>query len=210
MNKLNWLNILWESLKSFGPAFIAWGLAVWTSKKNSGTEREKIMDQLEKTKENNIEAQNKSYKLQFCLSELEKKDRLYEELISDINIVIQSVYRFRTPNLNEENFAVITSANDALEQLHIVMFNTGGLMSLVKATKSDMKEYQSIMNSLQENGTEVERILHFLATGIRKRISTKEFDANYDQQKLVQFENDLIKMQQFIMKIIMELFSEMD
>ncbi|MBD7894565.1 hypothetical protein H9564_02310 [Limosilactobacillus sp. Sa3CUN2] len=202
--------MLWEGLKAFGPAFIAWGLAVLTAKKNANSEREKILEQLEKTKENNIEAQNKSYKLQFCLSELEKKDRLYEELISDINIVIESVYRFRTPSLNEENIMVITSANSALEQLHTVMFNAGTLMSLVKATKSDLKEYQSIMNSLQENGTEVERTLHFLITGINQPISSEKFDANYNQQVLIQFEKDLIGIQQFIMKIIMNLFREMD
>lgn len=210
MNKLNWGKILWESLKAFGPAFIAWGLAVWTAKRNAGEDRKRILEQLEKTKENNIEAQNKSYKLQFCLSELEKKDRLYEELISDINIVIESVHRFRTPSLNEENIMVITSANDALGQLHTVMFNAGTLMSLVKATKSDLKEYQSIMNSLQGNGTEVERTLHFLITGIKQPISSEEFDANYNQQLLIQFEKDLIGMQQFIMKMIMNLFSEMD
>lgn len=210
MSNLNWELIFWESLKAFGPAFVAWGLAVWTSKRSAEDDRQKILEQLEKAKENNIEAQNKSYKLQFCLSELEKKDRLYEELISDINIVIRSVHRFRTPSLNEENIVVITAANKALEQLHIVMFNAGGLISLVKATKSDLKEYELIMVLLKQRGTEVERILHFLGTGIRNPISAEEFDANYNRQILDEFEKGLIKMQQFIMKIIMNLFSEMD
>lgn len=201
--------ILWEAIKAFGPAFVAWGLAVITSKQNSKSEREKILEQLEKTKQNNIEAQNQSYKLQFCLSELEKKDRLYEELISDINIVIQSTERFRNPNLNEQNIAVITAANDALKQLHTVMFNAGSLTSLIKATDTNFKQYEQILLSLQKQGTNIERILHFLITGLRTKIPEQKFDSNYDQKALVMFEQSLISMQSFIMGTIMKLFDEM-
>ncbi len=210
MNHINWGKIFWEAFKAFGPAFIAWWLAVLTSKRNSKEERHKILEQLDITKKNNIEAQNKSFKLQFCLSELQKKDEIYEELISDINVVIQSVERFRNPRLNEENIAVMTSANEALKQLHETMFNAGSLTSLIKATKSNYKEYESIFNKLTDQGKEVEKELHFLVTGIRNRISSQTFDSNYNPNVFLQFEEELMQMQSFIMKIIMELFAEMD
>lgn len=118
---MNWGEITWETIKSFGPAIIAWFLAVWTAKRNSKSEKEKMLEQLEITKQKNIEAQNQSYKLQFCLSELEKKDYLFEELISKLNIVGETTARFRNPMTNGRNVEVISTANSALNQLHLVM-----------------------------------------------------------------------------------------
>lgn len=201
--------IIWETIKAFGPAFLAWLLAVWNSKRNARQEWNKILKQLDLTKQNNAEVQNHAYKLQFCLTELEKKDRLYEELISEINIVVQSVHRFREPKLNELNTMVITSANIALHQLHIVMFNTGNLSSLIRASEVNYDEFSQIFEELQAQGTNVEKILHFLITGINHQISEKEFDRNYDQKVLISFNKSVMKMQEFIMRTIFKLFDEM-
>lgn len=64
--------IIWETVKSFGPAFLAWLLAVWTSNRKANKDWEKVLKQLALTKQNNAEVQNKAYKLQFCLKQLEQ------------------------------------------------------------------------------------------------------------------------------------------
>lgn len=207
---VNWGSVVWEFTKTFGPAFLAWLLAVWTAKRNASKDWEKVLKQLELTKQNNAEVQNHAYKLQFCLTELEKKDRLYEELISEINIVIQSTHRFRSPHLDEQNVMVISSANIALNQLHIVMFNTGSLFSLIKASKADYGEFSQLFEELERQGENVERVLHFLITGMQHQISVEKFDKNYDPQILNSFNESLMKMQRFIMDTIMDLFKEMD
>ncbi|WP_436664615.1 hypothetical protein [Lactiplantibacillus plantarum] len=38
---MNWQEIFWEAFKSFGPAIIAWILAVWTSNKTNKKEQRK-------------------------------------------------------------------------------------------------------------------------------------------------------------------------
>lgn len=206
---MDWKEILWETTKAFGPAIVAWFLAVWTSKRNSKNDKEKMLEQLELTKRNNIEAQNQSYKLQFCLSELEKKDILFEELISELNIVGESTARFRNPHMNERNIEVIGAANSALKQLHLVMFNTGTLSSIIKAANADFKKYQNILENLQSQGTSVEATLHFLCVGIEHPMSEQEFDSNYDNNVLLNFIKGLIEMQEFIIETINKIFNEM-
>lgn len=206
---MNWYGILWEATKSFGPAIIAWGLAVWNSKINSKKEWEKALKQMEIAKSNNAEVQNRAYKLQFCLTELEKKDQLFEEAISKLNIVLQSTERFRNPQKNEENVAVISAAQDALDQLHLVMFNTGTLTSLVKASGADEEQYQLLLFALKSNGEQVEATLHYLFTQLQHRISEEEFDKNYQPVMLSLFISNMIQMQNFIMKTIESIFKEM-
>lgn len=36
---MDWKEILWETTKAFGPAIVAWFLAVWTSKRNSKNDK---------------------------------------------------------------------------------------------------------------------------------------------------------------------------
>lgn len=206
---MNWGEITWETIKSFGPAIIAWFLAVWTAKRNSKSEKEKMLEQLEITKQKNIEAQNQSYKLQFCLSELEKKDYLFEELISKLNIVGETTARFRNPMTNGRNVEVISTANSALNQLHLVMFNTGTLSSIVKATNADFNKYQRLLKNLQSQGTAVEATLYFLCVGLEHKISKQEFDSKYNSKILIDFIKGLIDMQEFLMDTINSLFEEM-
>lgn len=206
---MNWGEITWETIKAFGPAIIAWFLAVWSAKRNSKSDKKKMLEQLELTKQNNIEAQNQSYKLQFCLSELEKKDILFEELISELNIVGESTARFRNPHMNERNIEVIGAANLALKQLHLVMFNTGTLSSLIKAADADFQKYQKLLENIQSQGTSVEATLHFLCIRLEQPMSEQEFDSNYNSNIILDFIKGLIKMQEFIIETINKIFDEM-
>ena len=88
MNKVNWLNLFWEFFKTLVPSIVAWYLAVRTSNKKSEKDKKEAREQLRVAKDYNAEVQNKAYKLQFCLRELENREQLYEKALSDTNVVI--------------------------------------------------------------------------------------------------------------------------
>lgn len=207
---MDWKKILWETIKSFGPAIIAWLLAVRTSKQNAKKDKAKMLEQIELTKQKNVEAQNQSYKLQFCLSELEKKDLLFEKFISDLNIVIEGVRRIVNKSEPEPFRMIGNASNEALRQLHLIMFNAGTLTSLMNASSKNFERYKEIIIDLEKQGRNVEKTLHYLIIVFNQNgFTDSEFKKNYDENVLMDFEREMITMQEFIMKTINELFDEM-
>lgn len=207
---MNWGEIVWETIKAFGPAIIAWFLAVWTAKRNAKHNKENMLEQLELTKQKNLEAQNQSYKIQFCLSELEKKDLLYEKFMSDLNIVIEGVDRL-VNNSEPETFRMVSNAaNEALKQLHLLMFNAGTLTSLMQASSNNFQQYSEIITELESQGRNVEKTLHYLIILFSgSGFNQNDFQKHYDRSILYNFEKEIITMQEFIMSTISELFEEM-
>lgn len=207
---MNWGEIAWETIKAFGPAIIAWFLAVWTAKRNAKHDKENMLEQLELTKQKNLEAQNQSYKIQFCLSELEKKDLLYEKFMSDLNIVIEGVDRL-VNNSEPETFRMVSNAaNEALKQLHLLMFNAGTLTSLMQASSNNFQQYSEIITELESQGRNVEKTLHYLIILFSgSEFNQNDFQKHYDRSILYNFEKEIITMQEFIMSTISELFEEM-
>lgn len=202
-------NVIWELTKSFGPAVIAWVLAVFKARRDAAKEWEKVLKQLEVTKQNNLKVQGRSYKQQFCLRELEKQLQLYEKMISDLNVTIESASRLYNPSVNEQVFTVSYAANIALTQLHSIMFNVGSLESVLKAVRYFNQDYIRIFQKLTSNSSEVERSLHDLVTKISHQMTEEEFKKEFGIYKLTEFEGYLAEMREFILKSITRLFEEM-
>lgn len=202
-------NVIWELTKSFGPAVIAWVLAVFKARRDAAKEWEKVLKQLEVTKQNNLKVQGRSYKQQFCLRELEKQLQLYEKMISDLNVTIESASRLYNPSVNEQVFTVSYAANIALTQLHSIMFNVGSLESVLKAVRYFNQDYIRIFQKLTSNSSEVERSLHDLVTKIGHQMTEEEFKKEFGIYKLTEFEGYLAEMREFILKSITRLFEEM-
>lgn len=178
-------NVIWELTKSFGPAIIAWVLAVFKARRDATKEWEKVLKQLEVTKQNNLKVQGRSYKQQFCLRELEKQLQLYEKMISDLNVTIESASRLYNPSVNEQVFTVSYAANIALTQLHSIMFNVGSLESVLKAVRYFNQDYIRIFQKLTSNSSEVERSLHDLVTKIGHQMTEEEFKKEFGIYKFI-------------------------
>lgn len=211
MKNINWLNVIWQSIKAFGPAIIAWALAVYTSHRNSSKEWDKMLTQLELTKDNNIQVQNKAYKLQFCLGQLEQLAQMYEEEISRINIVVNTVQRFLglDKHNHDRNIMVIKTAQEAMIQLHMIMMHNGSLVSVIEAISSNHKEFDKLQDKLKSESKEAEATLHFLNTELSNKIPAQKFLEQYNEITLVAFNKTLAETHVYLMQQISELFKEM-
>lgn len=211
MKNINLLNVIWQSIKAFGPAIIAWALAVYTSHRNSSKEWDKMLTQLKLTKDNNIQVQNKAYKLQFCLGQLEQLAQMYEEEISRINIVVNTVNRFLglDKQNHDRNIMVIKTAQEAMIQLHMIMMHNGSLVSVIEAISSNHKEFDKLQDKLKSESKEAEATLHFLNTELSNKIPAQKFLEQYNEITLVAFNKTLVKTHVYLMQQISELFKEM-
>lgn len=209
---MNWKNIIWETVKTFGPAIVAWLLAVYSSHRNASKEWEKMMTQLELTKENNAQVQNKAYKLQFCLKQLEELTQMYEEEISRLNIVINTVHSFAglVKTQSDNNVMVMKTAQDALAQLHVIMMHNGSLVSVINAISNEHKEFDKLQSMMKEESAEAEATLHFLNVGLEKEMTVQQFLGRYNELTLVVFNEILVKTHVYLMRQINRLFKEMD
>ncbi len=209
---MNWKNIIWETVKTFGPSVVAWLLAVYSSHRNASKEWAKMMTQLELTKENNVQVQNKAYKLQFCLKQLEELTQMYEEEISRLNIVINTVHSFAglVKTQSDNNVMVMKTAQDALAQLHVIMMHNGSLVSVINAISNEHKEFDKLQSMMKEESTEAEATLHFLNVGLEKEMTVQQFLGRYNELTLVVFNETLVKTHVYLMRQINRLFKEMD
>ena len=209
---MNWKNIVWETVKTFGPAIVAWLLAVCSSHRNASKEWEKMMTQLELTKENNAQVQNKAYKLQFCLKQLEELTQMYEEEISRLSIVINTVHSFvgLVKSQSDNNVMVMKTAQEALAQLHFIMMHNGSLVSVINAISDEHKEFDKLQSIMKEESAEAEATLHFLNVGLKKEMTEQQFLERYNEFTLVTFNETLVKTHVYLMRQINRLFKEMN
>ncbi|MGX9223961.1 hypothetical protein [Lactiplantibacillus plantarum] len=209
---MNWQEIFWEAFKSFGPAIIAWILAVWTSnktnKKRAEEEWKKIIKQLKITKEDNAHVQNQAYKLQFLLSEFEKRVQMFDQLISEINIVLQTTSRFMNGSKFDTNISVMSAADVALGQLHLIMFNTSTLTTLVSASGVNLDQFETLQEELKDS--DIEKILYDLRGASESEKYKKEFKETFQPEQLEQFKTKLKNMDYFLMEIIRKILREME
>lgn len=203
--------IIWETVKSFGPAFLAWLLAVWTSNRKANKDWEKVLKQLALTKQNNAEVQNKAYKLQFCLKQLEQLAQMYEEEISRLNIVINTVHSFIGLNKShiDKNVMVMQTAQVALMQPHTVIMHNGNLVSVINAVSDDHTEFDKLQTRLKKTSPKAEEVLHFLNVGLTNRMTSQKFFTQYNEMAILDFSEMLTKMHKYLMDQINELFKEM-
>lgn len=203
---MNYLNFIWEIIKTVAPAIIAWWLAKRSSDKNYKSNRKEMREQLGIAKSNNMEVQNRAFKLQFCLQELEKKELLYEKIISDINVTSESIERFT--NNQGKLFDINVAAREANGQLHEVMHHTGTLQLIIKAANPNSEEaFIECLKDLIDKGHLVEAQMNWLSN---TKLKVSEIKINYDKQKLSDFFNSLVNMRNFILEHIDIVFKKMN
>jgi hypothetical protein len=199
------MKIIWEIVKVVLPAFIAWVLANRSSKKSTESNRSEMREQLNIAKKNSLEVQNRSFKLQFCIRELEKDELIYEKSLSDINVVAQSIERYLQNYGNVKDIQM--SAQQANGQLHEVMYRTGTLQTIIRAANANAeKTFIKNLEALKNTGTKIEAQMDLLSSSDLKPTQVKK---NYNSEDIRNFLNDLITMRNFILEQMHIVFKQM-
>lgn len=206
LSKIPVSSYVWELLKACVPAILAWWLARHQAKKASALQKKEMNRQLELTKANNLEVQNRSMKLQFCLQELEAKEIMYEKLISDFNAMRQSAERIigNKPNTGD----LMLAARESNAQLHTVMYNTGSLGAVIRAVKpADANNFSLIISELSKTGKDIESASNAFAKGQQ---SKRVIEKMYDKLQFETFFQQLVVMRNFILNEVTFVFAEME
>lgn len=210
MNKVNWLNLFWELFKTLTPSIVAWYLAVRTSNKKSEKDKKEAREQLRVAKDYNAEVQNKAYKLQFCLRELENREQLYERALSDTNVVTECVHRYLAGNGSSET--ITASARQLIDQIHLLMYSIGTTESLVSAVRPNEREtFQSNLKLLKQAGNQIEKSMNYFAhERIQKgTLGRQQVVDNFNNENMQAFFNQLLAMRELILKLIYIVLNEM-
>lgn len=199
MNK-EFISFIWEVIKLVIPSFVAWKLAVHQSKKEAVENAKNTKKQIKEWRNKNIEAQNKSNKLQFCLNELSKIEIKYEKLISDVNTVAQSVLRAR----ENKNLVDVKMASGELNMhMHDVMYSVGLTGQLIKTLGyNNFNEFVYVLNNMKESGKNVEKAMSCLAQIDGKPTDLQIVDKIYNAQDFKKFSEDVFATRQFMMNVI--------
>lgn len=203
MNKVNWLNLFWELFKTLTPSIVAWYLAVRTSNKKSEKDKKEAREQLRVAKDYNAEVQNKAYKLQFCLRELENREQLYEKALSDTNVVRECVHRYLAGNGSSE--AITASARQLIDQIHLLTYSIGTTDSLVRAVRPNEREtFQINLELLKQAGNKIKKGMDYFAHERIKQgtLGRKQVVDNFNDENMYAFLNQLLAMRDLIMELI--------
>ncbi|MEK1294533.1 hypothetical protein HCY73_04875 [Limosilactobacillus fermentum] len=210
MKDINWLKLFWELFKTIAPSIVAWYLAVRTAAKRSEKDKKEAREQLRIAKNYNAEVQNKAYKLQFCLRELENREQLYEKALSDTNVVSECIRRYFNSNGSSES--IMASAGELINQLHLIMPSIGTTESLVSAVRpSEVVIFEESLNHLKYYGKKIEKSMNYLAhikiqEGLLGR---KQVNENFNDEDMRNFFDQLLNMRGLILNLIYIVFNEM-
>lgn len=210
MMDINWLKLFWELFKTLAPSIVAWYLAVKTAARRSEKDKKEAREQLRIAKDYNAEVQNKAYKLQFCLRELENREQLYEKALSDTNVVSECIHRYFKSNGSSES--IMVSAGDLINQLHLVMHSIGTTESLVRAVRpSEVVTFEENLKLLKHYGNKIEKSMNYLAhVKIQKgMLGRKQVNENFNNEDMHNFFNQLLNMRELILKLIYIVLNEM-
>nr|WP_302145076.1 hypothetical protein [Limosilactobacillus mucosae] len=210
MKDINWLKIFYELFKTVAPSIVAWYLAVRTAAKRSEKDKKEAREQLRIAKDYNAEVQNKAYKLQFCLRELENREQLYEKALSDTNVVSECVHRYFNSNGSSES--IMASAGELINQLHLVTHSIGTTESLVRAVRpSEVVTFEENLNLLKHYGSKIEESMNYLAHfKIQEGLpGQKQVNENFNNEDMHNFLNQLLNMRELILKLIYIVLNEM-
>lgn len=208
MNK-EFINFIWEVCKLIIPSFVAWKLAVNQSKKDAKKNEKNMKEQIKEWRDKNIESQNKSNKLQFCLNKLSEIEINYEKMISDINTLVQSVKR-----LYLDNNAIIDvkmSAEQINAHMHEIMYSIGLTGELVKAVSwDDYERFEIILKKMKESGNLIEKEMSNLAQ-IKGQVNDINRISNlYNETNIEKFNDAIFNARNFIINVISDVLGEMD
>lgn len=210
MNNVHWAKLLWELFKTLVPSILAWYLAVRTSSKKAEKDKVEAREQLRIAKDYNAEVQNKAYKLQFCLRELEKREQLYEKTLSDSNVVSECVQRYFNSNGSRE--AIMASARQLINQLHLVMYSVGTTESLVRAVRaSEAETFAENLEALKTSGNKIEKSMNYLAQEPIQRgtLGRQQVSKNFNNEDMKDFFDQLLKLRNLILSLIYIVLREM-
>ncbi|CDN26010.1 hypothetical protein predicted by Glimmer/Critica [Limosilactobacillus fermentum] len=210
MKDINWLKLFWELFKTIAPSIVAWYLAVRTAAKRSEKDKKEAREQLKIAKDYNAEVQNKAYKLQFCLRELENREQLYEKALSDTNVVSECIRRYF--NSNGSSGSIMASAGELINQLHLIMPSIGTTESLVSAVRpSEVVTFEESLNHLNYYGKKIEKSMNYLAhTKIQEGLlGRKQVNENFNDEDMRNFFDQLLNMRGLILKLIYIVLNEM-
>ena len=210
MNNVHWAKLLWELSNTLVPSILAWYLAVRTSSKKAEKDKVEAREQLRIAKDYNAEVQNKAYKLQFCLRELEKREQLYEKTLSDSNVVSECVQRYFNSNGSRE--AIMASARQLINQLHLVMYSVGTTESLVRAVRaSEAETFAENLEALKISGNKIEKSMNYLAQEPIQRgmLGRQQVSKNFNNEDMKDFFDQLLKLRNLILSLIYIVLREM-
>lgn len=201
------LEFVWEVVKLLVPSFVAWKLAVYQSSKEAKLNEKRMKKQIEDWKNENIEAQNKSNKLQFCLKELSKIEVRYEKLISDVNVVAQSILRAK----KDKNLMDVKMAAGQLNgHMHDIMYSIGLTAQLVKTLNfNDFIKFNYLLDNMKKSGSKIEKSMSYLAQIDGKPSDFQIINEVYNLDDFEQFSKDMFEARNFMMGVIDEILQKM-
>ncbi|WP_436664614.1 hypothetical protein [Lactiplantibacillus plantarum] len=133
---------------------------------------------------------------------------MFDQLISEINIVLQTTSRFMNGSKFDTNISVMSAADVALGQLHLIMFNTSTLTTLVSASGVNIDQFETLQEELKDS--DIEKILYDLRGASESEKYKKEFKETFQPEQLEQFKTKLKNMDYFLMEIIRKILREME
>lgn len=123
-----------ETLKITAPSFIAWWLATRTSQKNFDGNRKEMREQLKINRDNNLEVQNKAYKIQYGIDQLQKHAVLVETMLGNWNLA--GVY-FRSYHFDKADMAEVLESKEVISNFistsHDFLHHIGVIATIVHA-----------------------------------------------------------------------------
>lgn len=146
-----YLKFGWEVTKTFLPAYTAWWLAKRSAEKSSEANRLEMREQLRISKMNSFEVQNKAYRLQFSIEQLEKYVIASETALDCWN---QTMFGFEFAYNKEKDFASAVQARLSMEKYmdsyNKLLHRMGFLESVILAANPNAyamcQEKERIMN----------------------------------------------------------------
>ena len=214
MKDINWLRIFWETVKTLAPSIVAWLLAVRTAAKRSEKDKKEAREQLRIAKDYNAEVQNKAYKLQFCITRLEKYAQVYEELISKVNVVKETVKLYVGDSQDAEELSgmqkeITIYSNEALKTLHYAQTHNGALYSTLKAADKKNKSLMKL-NSVKKVEKELEEMLHCISIHGIDAMLENHTSVSYDDSVIDKSLKQITLLHKSLMELINYLFQQME
>lgn len=139
--KIELAQITFETVKVIAPSFIAWWLATHTGKENSESNRKEMREQLKINRDNNLEVQNKAYKIQYGIDQLQKHEILVETMLGDWSLA--RVY-FGSYHFDKADMAEVLDAKDVISKFintaHGFLHHIGVIATIVTAVNPNASD----------------------------------------------------------------------
>ncbi|MFT8747128.1 hypothetical protein [Liquorilactobacillus nagelii] len=194
----------WAECAGTIATFLAVVISLWQSHKASKSaekNREDTYKQIEINKQNNFQVQAKSFKLQFCLQELEKKEILYETSVSDINVVMESIQHENPVDIKE-------SSKQLNGNLHELMHNAGSLQTIIRAANPEKEGlFLCLIENIKKSSTEIEKMMNGLS---QNKLIKKNEISKIDIGKIHKYFDDMVEMRNFIIDQMDRVFKKMN